>query len=214
MFYHFWQYLVIPIKNRWSIIFDWLVGKQSFFFDHGILIIDFGSFNFEMIKWLIFFYFSLIFFLFFFYQWICYVARYNIGKANRKISLSFDWSINQFFDLFQPISQIFRFFKMIDHQLKSIKKLSVIGITSSTVYLTATFSRSIMIEYSLNIHVDWRTRFTKNLEFHHFSLARQYSYLQKSQWAHMSISSRSGTREFVTIPLHQNISIMAIFWVL
>ncbi len=46
--------VVIPIKNRWFIIFDWSVGKQSIFFNRGISIIDFWSLNFGMIKWVIF----------------------------------------------------------------------------------------------------------------------------------------------------------------
>ncbi len=76
---------VIPIKNPWSIIFDWSVGKQLIFF--------------------------------------------SIFDLSLDQFFETDWSINKFFDLFQSLNQIFRFFKMIERRLKSIKKLSMIGIT-------------------------------------------------------------------------------------
>ncbi len=44
----------------------------------------------------------------------------------------------------------------------------------NAVRLTAAFLHSIMIEYTLNIHVDPWTRFMKNLKLCHFSLAGQY----------------------------------------
>ncbi len=39
----------------------------------------------------------------------------------------------------------------------------------------------------------------------------ELNFLQISQWAHMSICPRSGARELVIIPVHYNISNMAIF---
>ncbi len=129
--------IVIPIKNRSSIIFDWSVGKQSMFFDHGISIFDFRSLSFGMIEWSIFSRFFLpmnmpsgnlqhcksqkenFTFVFLFIYCYCYWL-YRLIKFLRPI--------NRFFDRFQPI-KFFRFLKMIDHRLKSIKKLSMIGIT-------------------------------------------------------------------------------------
>ncbi len=41
----------------------------------------------------------------------------------------------------------------------------------------------------------------------------ELKFLQKSQWAHMSISPLSGAREVISIPVHNNILNMAIFLV-
>ncbi len=91
----FLSYVVISIKNRSSIIFNWLVGKESIFFrswnfNHRFSITQYW--NDQMIDFFQFFFlfFPNFFFLFlFFYQWICQVATCNIGKATRKMSLSF-----------------------------------------------------------------------------------------------------------------------------
>ncbi len=68
------------IENRCSIIFDWLVGKQSIFFS----ITEFRSsiFDHSVLEWSNDQFFKN-------YQWISQVATCNIAKAKRKISLSF-----------------------------------------------------------------------------------------------------------------------------
>ncbi len=71
--------------------------------------------------------FTLVFLFIFCYRyWL-----YHLIDFLRQIDWFFqtDWSINQFFNFFQPINQIFWFFKMIDHRLKLIKKWSMIGTT-------------------------------------------------------------------------------------
>ncbi len=124
-------------------------------------IMEFRSLNFGMIKWSIFSDFFRIFpdFLWFFFLTSEYAKWKHATLQTPKEKFPFhfsiylllllrtvsldqffetDWSINQsFFDLFQLINQIFRFIKIIDRRLKSIKKLSIIGITRISCFFNA-----------------------------------------------------------------------------
>ncbi len=75
--------LVIPIKNWWSIIFDWSVGKLSIFF--SIMKFRSSIFNHSILEWSndLFFNFFPIFFDFF-YQWICQVNHMQHWKSQKK----------------------------------------------------------------------------------------------------------------------------------
>ncbi len=123
--------IVTSIKNRWSIIFDWSVRKQTIFFS----IIEFQSsvFNSSILEWcnyqffLDFLRFYPNFFWFFlpinmssgkmqhcksqkkiftFVFLFIYCYCYWLYRLIHFLRLIVDWSFNQFFDLFQN----FRFF--------------------------------------------------------------------------------------------------------
>ncbi len=142
-----WEiFIVIPIKNRWSIIFDWSFGKQSIFF-----ITEFRSFSFGMIKWSIFFQFFPVFFFFFFFDFFFtneYAKRQHatLEKPKEKFHFCFsfyllsllqtvsldrffetDWStfLHQLIDFFRPTDRSINFLIFFNWSIKFLKWLII-----------------------------------------------------------------------------------------